>query len=68
MFYQVKVLDGEGKLKKVVTSNELSKRYWNAFFEDANGDSKTKTTTTAKQTRKKKKELEFYFDNFCSTN
>jgi hypothetical protein len=66
MFYQVKVLDQEGKLKKVITSNELSKRYWNAFFDDANGDSKPKATV--QQTRKKKKELEFYFDHHCSAN
>jgi hypothetical protein len=66
MFYQVKVLDKEGKLKKVITSNELSKRYWNSFFDDANGDSRPKATP--QQNRKKKKELEIYFDHYCSAN
>ena len=28
MFYQVKILDAAGKLKKVISSKSLSNRYW----------------------------------------
>ena len=67
MFYQVKVMDSEGKLKKVISSQELSKRYWNTFFDEMSGDNAAKTASV-KQARKKKKELEFYFDHYCSSN
>ena len=67
MFYQVKVLNSEGKIKKVISSKELSKRYWNTFFEDMSGDSAAKTASI-KLARKKKKELEFHFDHYCSAN
>jgi hypothetical protein len=33
MFYEVRVLDDKGKIKKVLSSKSLSKRYWNSFFE-----------------------------------
>ena len=36
MFYEVRVLGPEKKLKKVISSKELSKRYWKAFDESAN--------------------------------
>jgi hypothetical protein len=28
MFYEVKVLDQQGKVKKVISSKRLSKKYW----------------------------------------
>ena len=31
MFYKVQVLDGKGKLKKLLTSDMLSKRHWDLF-------------------------------------
>ena len=31
MFYEVRVYNPKGKLKKVVTREQLSKRHWNAF-------------------------------------
>tara|TARA_B100000686_G_scaffold129776_1_gene136900 strand:+ start:349 stop:543 length:195 start_codon:yes stop_codon:yes gene_type:complete len=32
MFHQVKIFDKKGKVKKVLSSNKLSKDYWNSFF------------------------------------
>ena len=31
MFYKVQVLDAKGKLKKILTSDMLSKRHWDLF-------------------------------------
>ena len=31
MFYQVRIMDGEGKLKKVLTSKMLTHRHWKLF-------------------------------------
>lgn len=31
MFYDVRVLNGKGKLKKVVSGKELSKKHWEDF-------------------------------------
>ena len=33
MLYEVRVRDGEGKLKKVLTSKKLSKRHWKLYPE-----------------------------------
>jgi hypothetical protein len=31
MFYKVQILDAKGKLKKILTSEMLSKRHWELF-------------------------------------
>ena len=31
MFYDVKILDPKGKIKKIISGQELGKRYWTAF-------------------------------------
>jgi hypothetical protein len=31
MFYEVRILNSKGDLKKVVSTQELSKAHWNAF-------------------------------------
>ena len=31
MFYKVQILDAKGKLKKILTSDMLSKRHWDLF-------------------------------------
>ena len=37
MFYDVKILDPKGKIKKIISGQELGKRYWAAFrMEEAN--------------------------------
>ena len=34
MFYKVEVLDAKGKLKKIFTTEMLSKRHWDMFPEN----------------------------------
>jgi len=47
MFYDVKILNPQGEVKKIVSSQELSRRYWNAFqTSEAN---KTLNTSSRKQ-------------------
>ena len=31
MFYDVKILDSQGKIKTIISGQELGKRYWKAF-------------------------------------
>ena len=31
MFYDVKILDPQGKVKQIIPGQELGKRYWKAF-------------------------------------
>ena len=33
MFHEVRILDPNGKVKKVLSSKILSRRYWESFFE-----------------------------------
>lgn len=35
MFYEVRILDKNGNIKKVLSSKELSKHYWKEFQEHA---------------------------------
>ncbi len=37
MFYEVRVLDAKGKVKKVISSKILSARYWKRHFGDNPG-------------------------------
>ena len=47
MFYDVQIMDPQGKVKRVVSSQEISKSYWNSFqYEEAN---KTLNTSSRKQ-------------------
>jgi len=39
MFYEVRVLDSDGKIKKVLSSKKLSSNYWKGFFEKVKGKS-----------------------------
>ena len=45
MFYEVKVFDSRGQLKKVVSSKKLSNRFWNmhnnlpSYYEESSGKS-----------------------------
>lgn len=38
MFHEVKILDPNGNLKKVLSGKELSKRYWGEFHDGENGN------------------------------
>ncbi|MFQ5673706.1 MAG: hypothetical protein ACE5G9_11470 [Nitrospinales bacterium] len=57
MFYPVKVLDDEGKVKKIVTSRELSRRYWESFHKEMEGERSFKMGKN-KGRRKKGKKLD----------
>lgn len=47
MFYDVKIMNPQGEVKGIVSSQEISKSYWNSFqYEEAN---KTLNTSTRKQ-------------------
>ena len=37
MFYEVRIFDGQGKLKKRIGTKELSKRFWRKMQEAAKG-------------------------------
>ena len=35
MFYQVRVMDTKGKVKKVISTQELSNKHWKEFYDNA---------------------------------
>ncbi|PIQ97454.1 MAG: hypothetical protein COV67_04215 [Nitrospinae bacterium CG11_big_fil_rev_8_21_14_0_20_56_8] len=37
MFFEVRIKDSDGKVKKVLSREALSKRYWEAFFDKSGG-------------------------------
>ena len=48
MFYKVQILDAKGKLKKILTSDMLSKRHWDLFPDNIKKDEKEKKSKTQK--------------------
>ena len=63
MFYKVQVLDAKGKLKKLFTSEMLSKRHWDMFPDNIKKSEKEKKSKT-----KKKNEFNaFKEENYGST-
>ena len=46
MFYKVQVLDAKGKLKKLFTSQMLSKRHWDLFPDNIKKFEKEKKSKT----------------------
>jgi len=55
MFYPVKVLDDAGKVKKIVTSKELSRRYWETFHKEMAGEGSFKLGKNKNRRRKSEK-------------
>jgi hypothetical protein len=51
MFYQVQVLDSKGKLKKLFTSEMLSKRHWELFPDNIKKSEKDKKSKTKKKNK-----------------
>ena len=43
MFYEVKILNAQKTLKKIISRRELSRKYWNEFEENQKGFSSKKT-------------------------
>ena len=42
MFYPVKVIDHQGRVKKYVSSKQLSQRYWKAFYKEMRSEKTSK--------------------------
>ena len=51
MFYKVQVLDAKGKLKKLFTSEMLSKRHWDMFPDNIKKSEKEKKSKNKKQNK-----------------
>ena len=51
MFYKVQVLDTKGKLKKLFTSEMLSKRHWDLFPDNIKKSEKEKKSKTKKKNK-----------------
>lgn len=39
MFYEVRILDSKGKVKKVLSGKKLSNNYWKGFYDKVKGKS-----------------------------
>jgi hypothetical protein len=55
MFYETKVLDAYGKLKKIVSAEELQSRHWKIFESTEKNGSVYKKNTLKKQTTENSK-------------
>ena len=52
MFHEVKIFDKKGKIKKVLSSNNLSTEYWNSFFNNSLNNAMQKGKSREKKTQK----------------
>jgi hypothetical protein len=66
MFYEVKVLDPQGKLKQVISANELRQVHWQNFKEM---EEKNQLTTTGRERvpRWVKERLDVEFPDLATT-
>jgi len=62
MFYKVQVLDAKGKLKKLFTSQMLSKRHWDLFPDNIKKSEKEKNLKKNKFNLFKAKKLLTYWE------
>ena len=62
MFYKVQVLDAKGKLKKLLTSDMLSKRHWDLFPDNIKKSEKEKNLKKNKFNPFKAKKLLTYWE------
>jgi len=56
MFEEVKIFSAKGRLKKIITSKESSKQYWDAYF---NSQGKENSRIQIKSGRKRVNPLEY---------
>ncbi len=47
MFYEVRILDSEGNVKKILSSKKLSSSYWKGFYEKIKGRSPSRSGTSS---------------------
>jgi len=59
MFHEVKIFDKKGKVKKILSSKKLSKKYWDSFY---------KMGEPIKKRGKKGDEKTINFTNFDDEN
>ena len=59
MFHEVKIFDKKGKVKKILSSKKLSKKYWDSFY---------KMGEPIKKSGKKGGEKTINFTNFDDEN
>ena len=52
MFHEVKIFDKKGKIKKVLSSNNLSTEYWSFFFNISLNNAMKKGKSGEKKTQK----------------
>jgi hypothetical protein len=57
MFYETKVLDAYGKLKKIVSAEELQSRHWKIFKSMEENGSLFKKNALKNQTNKNSKKI-----------
>ncbi len=57
MFYETKVLDAYGKLKKIVSAEELQSRHWEIFKSMEENGSLFKKNSLKNQTNKNSKKI-----------
>lgn len=61
MFYEVRIFNPEGNLKKVVSSQELSKDYWNSF--NKTQPSKMESLNLLREYKKQMSASDYYSSN-----
>ena len=69
MFYDVKIMNSQGKVEKIVPAHELSKSYWKKF--QAEETNKSLNATARKQVPgwvKRKFDVEYSFSKGRSTS
>lgn len=67
MFYDVKIMNPQGKVKKVVSSQEISKSYWNSFqYDEANKSLNTSSKKQVSSWVKKRLDTEYVMPSYNS--
>ncbi|PIR01257.1 MAG: hypothetical protein COV66_02240 [Nitrospinae bacterium CG11_big_fil_rev_8_21_14_0_20_45_15] len=57
MFFQVRIKDAQGNVKKIIPSESLSKRYWDEFFNNSSeGETIKNSEKRGKKSVKKDRE------------
>lgn len=64
MFYEVRVLDSEGKIKKVLSSKKLSSNYWKGFYDNIKGKSPSGSRIFKRKVRNPKRPRNPNLDKF----
>lgn len=63
MFHQVKVLDAEGKIKRVFSTEELSRRYWDEFNKEYGMNAPVKAHKRGRKAKKRANVEDYHFSH-----